>query len=84
MFKPFQWHYRFKTEFCNPGKGQEKGHVEVTVGYSLGNNLNSLPIIDDLNTFNQNLHEEMLADRNRIHYEKLPKACNLRTDKDGY
>ncbi|HZK18960.1 MAG TPA: hypothetical protein VFD15_06560 [Clostridia bacterium] len=24
MFKTFQWHCRFKPEFCNPGKGEEK------------------------------------------------------------
>ena len=84
MFKQFQWHYRFKTEFCNPGKGQEKGHVEVTVGYSLSNNLNSLPIIDDLNTFNQNLHEEMLADRNRIHYEKKVLISELWKDDEKH
>ena len=84
MFKQFQWHYRFKTEFCNPGKGQEKGHVEVAVGYSLSNNLNSLPTIDDLNTFNQNLHEEMLADRNRIHYEKRVLISELWKDDEKH
>ena len=27
-FRQFQNHYGFKQDFCNPGKGNEKGHIE--------------------------------------------------------
>jgi len=70
MFKTFQWHYRFQAEFCNPGKGQEKGHVENKVGYIRRNNFSPLPIIEDLDEFNRNLNRAMIADREREHYAK--------------
>ena len=70
MFKTFQWHYRFQAEFCNPGKGNEKGHVENKVGYVRRNSFSPIPIIEDLDKFNENLHKEMLEDRHREHYTK--------------
>ena len=33
-FTRFKLHYRFQADFCNPGKGNEKGNVENKVGYS--------------------------------------------------
>ena len=63
MFKTFQWHYRFRSEFCNPGKGQEKGHVENKIGYVRRNNFSPMPIIEDLDDFNQELHQMMLNDQ---------------------
>ncbi len=70
MFKTFQWHYRFKAEFCNRGKGNEKGHVETKVGYVRRNYFSPLPIIKDLKELNNKLQESMLEDWERIHYEK--------------
>ncbi|WP_110939244.1 IS21 family transposase, partial [Salipaludibacillus neizhouensis] len=32
-FERFVLHYGFRYEFCNPGKGNEKGHVEAMVKY---------------------------------------------------
>ncbi|MDQ0341203.1 transposase [Caldalkalibacillus uzonensis] len=32
-FQRFVWHYGFEYEFCNPGSGHEKGHVEAMVKY---------------------------------------------------
>lgn len=32
-FEQFALHYGFDYEFCNPGAGQEKGHVEAMVKY---------------------------------------------------
>lgn len=57
-------------EFCNPGKGNEKGHVENKVGYVRRNNFSPIPIITDLNEFNEELHKRMLVDRQRKHYAK--------------
>ena len=70
MFKTFQWHYRFKAEFCNPGKGNEKGSVENKVGYVRRNNFSPIPVIDDLEEFNKKLAIAMREDRNRVHYRK--------------
>lgn len=70
MFKTFQWHYRFQTEFCNPAKGNEKGHVEAKIGYVRRNNFSPMPIIEDLDEFNSELHKNMLEDQNRKHYQK--------------
>ena len=77
MFKSFQWHYRFKAEFCNPGKGQEKGHVEGKIGYVRRNNFSPVPIINDLEEFNQTLNEKMVADRERMHYTKKALISEL-------
>ena len=59
----FKWHYRFQVEFCNPGRGQEKGHVEKKAGYVRQHSLSPVPIIDELCKFNRTLHGEMIADR---------------------
>ena len=66
----FKWHYRFQAEFCNPGRGQEKGHVEKKVGYVRQNSLSPVPIIDELCKSNRTLHGKMIADRERKHYSK--------------
>lgn len=70
MFKTFQWHYRFRVEMCNPGKGNEKGSVENKVGYVRRNSLTPMRVINDLDEFNRQLAEEMRQDRNRVHYRK--------------
>ncbi|NMB00156.1 MAG: IS21 family transposase [Firmicutes bacterium] len=70
MFKSFQWHYRFRSEFCNPGKGNEKGAVENKVGYVRRNALTPMPVIEELEALNQELAEKMRKDRDRIHYRK--------------
>ena len=36
-FERFVLHYGFQYEFCNPGKGNEKGHVEAMVKYVRNN-----------------------------------------------
>ncbi len=77
MFKTFQWHYRFQAEFCNPGKGNEKGHVETKVGYVRRNNFSPIPIIEDLDEFNDELHQKMLEDRQREHYAKKVQIDEL-------
>jgi len=70
MFKTFQWHYRFQAEFCNPGKGNEKGSVENKVGYVRRNSFTPMPVIKELEEFNREVIEKMREDRNRVHYRK--------------
>nr|WP_289037935.1 IS21 family transposase [uncultured Allobacillus sp.] len=69
-FERFVLHYGFKYEFCNPGKGNEKGHVEAMVKYVRNNFLLPENTVINLNQFNETLWELAEQDRNRLHYEK--------------
>ncbi|GAE37695.1 IS21 family transposase [Halalkalibacter akibai] len=69
-FERFTLHYGFKYEFCNPGKGNEKGHVEAMVKYVRNNFLLPECMITELDQFNETLWELAEEDRNRPHYEK--------------
>lgn len=69
-FDRFVLHYGFTYEFCNPGKGNEKGHVEAMVKYVRNNFLLPENTILDLDQFNQTLWELAEEDRERPHYEK--------------
>lgn len=69
-FTRFKMHYRFQTIFCNPGKGNEKGNVEVDVGYVRRNALTPIPNGDDLEALNDTLSEYGRNDRSRHHYSK--------------
>lgn len=80
LFKSFRWHYRFKSIFCNPGRGNEKGHVENKIGYIRRNFLTPLPVIDDFETFNADLKERLAQDLNRIHYAKKVPIAKLWED----
>ncbi|PWI57584.1 IS21 family transposase [Sulfoacidibacillus thermotolerans] len=45
----FSWfcaHYRFEPQFCNPGRGNEKGNVENKVGYGRRNWCVPPPVIE--------------------------------------
>ncbi len=54
-FERFVHYYGFDYEFCNPGKGNEKGHVEAMVKYVRNNFLLPECKIADLNHFNETL-----------------------------
>ncbi len=82
MFKTFQWHYRFQTEFCNPAKGNVKGYVEAKIGYVRRNNFSPMPIIDELDKFNDALYKNMLEDQNRKHYRKEILISELWKEED--
>lgn len=69
-FERFCLHYRFEPVFCNPGKGNEKGHVENKVGYTRRNWCVPIPVhktLDDLQLF---LEKEADKDMDRPHYDK--------------
>jgi transposase len=51
----FRSHWGFQTEFCNPGRGNEKGGVEGEVGYFRRNHLVPVPRVKDLAELNQYL-----------------------------
>ncbi len=69
-FERFVLHYGFKYEFCNPGKGNEKGHVEAMVKYVRNNFLLPECTIINLDHFNESLWNMAKEDRNRPHYQK--------------
>ena len=69
-FYRFMLHYRFKAEFCTPGKGNEKGNVENKVGYTRRNMLVPVPVITDFNAFNEELLRRCDEDHEREHYER--------------
>jgi len=68
-FYRFMLHHRFKADFCNPSKGNEKGSVENKVGYTRRNMLVPVPVITDFDAFNEELLRRCDEDHNREHYE---------------
>lgn len=77
VFAEFQWYYRFKCKFCNTGAGNEKGHVENKVSYIRRNYFSPMPVINDLNQFNEDLRKELEEDRERLHYTKQEMISEL-------
>ncbi len=69
-FERFVLHYGFAYEFCNPGKGNEKGHVEAMVKYVRNNFLLPENTILNLDQFNHTLWSMAEGDRERNHYQK--------------
>ncbi|SDI42033.1 Transposase [Alteribacillus persepolensis] len=69
-FERFVLHYGFAYEFCNPGKGNEKGHVESMVKYIRNNYLLPACTITDLDLFNKTLWTMAEDDRERLHYKR--------------
>ncbi|RKL64763.1 integrase [Salipaludibacillus neizhouensis] len=69
-FERFVLHYGFRYEFCNPGKGNEKGHVEAMVKYVRNNFLLPECTVANLDHFNKTLWRWAEEDRNRPHYKK--------------
>lgn len=76
-FSRFVMHHRFHAVFCNPNKGQEKGHVETKVGYNRRNFMVPVPTITNLNKFNEELFELCDTDMERNHYEKHELISDL-------
>lgn len=69
-FRHFQQYYGFKVQVCNPRKGNEKGHVEGKVGYVRYNFFSLPPVIKDLEDLTNQLEQQLISDRQRIHYKK--------------
>lgn len=69
-FERYVLHYGFQFEFCNPGKGNEKGHVEAMVKYVRNNFLLPENTIINIEHFNQTLWSMAEEDRNRLYYDK--------------
>ncbi len=76
-FERFMLHYNFDSNFCNPNKGNEKGHVENKVGYTRRNLLVPIPVFDDIREFNRQLLIKCDADMHRQHYKKPQTIAEL-------
>lgn len=70
IFVNFELHYGFKSIFCNPNSGHEKGSVETKVGYHRRRLFVPLPQFKDINEFNKELLEKCWQDMDRVHYRK--------------
>jgi transposase len=64
-FIAFRSHWRFASEFCNPGEGHEKGGVEGEVCYFRRNHWVPLPKAVDLEDLNQQLMKGCREDEHR-------------------
>jgi transposase len=80
-FYRFMLHYRFKADFCNPDKGNEKGNVENKVGYTRRNMLVPVPTISDFDAFNEELLRLCDEDHDREHYERGSLIMDLWKDE---
>jgi len=70
MFLRFKCHYGFSVSFCNPASGNEKGNVENKVGYVRRNFFVPIPVVEDLQAWNQRLLALVERDFERQHYKK--------------
>jgi len=68
-FYRFMLHHRFRSDFCSPDKGNEKGHVENKVGYTRRNMLVPVPVITDYDSFNEDLLRRCDEDHDREHHK---------------
>jgi hypothetical protein len=61
----FRSHWGFRSEYCNPAKGHEKGGVEGQLGWYRRNWLVPVPEADDLESLNHKLLADCAAARQR-------------------
>lgn len=84
-FERFTAHYGFQLEFCNPARGNEKGHVEAMVKYVRNNFLLPEVHTHNLKSLNQDCWLLAENDRGRIHYQKqLPISELYSADKEAF
>jgi len=62
-FTVFKAHYLFSADFCNAGRGNEKGQVEKEVGYLRSHILVPIPEVKTMGQLNQMIRERLLRYR---------------------
>ena len=65
-FIAFRSHWGFQSDFCNPGRGNEKGGVEGENGYFRRNHLAPVPTARNLEELNRQMFEASREDEHRI------------------
>jgi transposase len=83
-FYRFMLHHRFKSDFCNPDSGNEKGNVENKVGYTRRNMLVPVPVITDFDAYNEELLRLCDEDLEREHYERGALIRELWEDEKAH
>lgn len=79
-FLRFMTHYGFRSNFCNPNSGNEKGNIENKVGYHRRNLFVPIPEFTDLKEYNKKLLLDCTDDMNRKHYRKNKLIRDLFTE----
>lgn len=64
-FRRLQSHFLFEHHFCRVRRGNEKGSVEGSVGFTRRNFMVPVPQIDDLEEFNEQLRHDCRTDLER-------------------
>jgi transposase len=64
-FIVFRSHYLFKSRFCTPGQGNEKGRVEEGVGFGRRNFMVPIPDVTSFEELNEHLLAQCLVDDRR-------------------
>lgn len=78
-------HYLFRSHFCQPGRGNEKGVVEGAVGFARRNFMVPVPEITSLEQFNAQLLEQCRADMDRtLRGQEGTKAELLKADQAAF
>jgi transposase len=77
LFLRFKCHYGFSVSFCNPASGHEKGHVENKVGYLRRNFFVPIPVVESLESWNEQLLIRAEKDFQRPHYKKGSEIAEL-------
>ncbi len=83
-FAELQSHYLFEDRFGHPGKGNDKGNVEGTIGYGRRNFLVPMPRFDSFDDLNVRLEEQCLKRQDEVlrgHSETIGER--LMRDLDG-
>jgi transposase len=65
-FIAFRSHWQFESDFCNVGRGHEKGGVEGEVGYFRRNHWVPIPQVQDFEELNRQLLEGCRQDQQRL------------------
>jgi hypothetical protein len=65
-FVVFRSHWRYESQFCNPGEGHEKGGVENEVGTFRRNHWVPVPKVRDLAELNEKLLTACREDEGRV------------------
>lgn len=65
-FSELQSHSLFEDKFGRPGKGNDKGHVEGTIGFGRRNFLVPMPRFESFEALNVSLEEQCLARQDAV------------------
>ena len=66
VFSELVSHYLFEDRFGRPGKGNDKGSVEGTIGYGRRNFLVPMPRFDSFDDLNARLEEQCLKRQDEV------------------